>query len=67
MTKELISKYIQEKFLPNQDQRITINEVWKNRFRVNIWEEDPNRVTYSFFIKTDKNEIIYCNPSIVAA
>lgn len=67
MTKEVVSKYIDKNFVPNAGQKVTILEVWDNRYRVNIWTEEPCSISHSFFIKVKDGEVVLCNPPIVAA
>lgn len=67
MTKEVVSNYINVNFVPNGGQKITISEVWENRYRVNIWTEEPCSISHSFFIKVKDGEVVSCNPPITAA
>jgi hypothetical protein len=41
------------------DQFVQVNEVWDNRYRVNIWQTNPNKITKSFFVKAS-GEQFFC-------
>ena len=66
MTVEIVEKYIKEHYLPSRSQMINIMELWDNRYRVNIWDFDPNRITDSYFIKVNEGKVSQCSPQISA-
>ena len=66
MTVAIVEKYIKEHYLPSRSQMVNVMELWDNRYRVNIWDFDPNRITDSYFIRVNKGEVTHCSPQISA-
>jgi len=66
MTVEIVEKYIKENYHPSSRQAIDVHELWDNRYRVNIWDFDPNRITASFFIRVKDGEVSHCSPQLSA-
>ena len=66
MTVAIVEKYIKEHYLPSRSQMVNVMELWDNRYRVNIWDFDPNRITDSYFIKVKEGEVSHCSPQISA-
>lgn len=60
----LVEKYIQDNLKIETGERIVVTELWERRYRVNVWQYNPNQVNHSFFIIIRDNEISYCNPAI---
>lgn len=61
----VVFKYINKHFMPHRDQTVTIKEVWQDRFRVNIWEDDPPKIKNSFFIRVKDGKVIDSDPPLV--
>ena len=63
MSQEVVVKYIEEKAILDNDEKVVIKPLWDNRYRVNVWKFNPNRISRSYFVKVSDNGI-ECNPSI---
>ncbi len=66
MTVAIVEKYIKEHYLPSRSQMVNVMELWDNRYRVNIWDFDPNRITASYFIRVSEGKVSQCSPQISA-
>ena len=66
MTVAIVEKYIKEHYLPSRSQMVNVMELWDNRYRVNIWDFDPNRITDSYFIRVSEGKVSQCSPQLSA-
>lgn len=58
-----VEKYIKENAVLDSDEKVVVKELWNNRYRVNVWKEDPNYISQSYFVRVSESGIL-CNPSI---
>lgn len=65
-SKKIIREFIEKNYLPSEDQTIIIKEVWDGRYRVNIVNKDSFKIQGSYFIRTQDEKIVYCNPKLSA-
>ena len=47
------TRKISEMFPERKGERRDIRTLWDNRFRVNFWNEEPTRITRSYFVRVD--------------
>jgi hypothetical protein len=60
-----VEEYISKNAILDSDDKVVVKELWDQRYRVNIWKYNPNRITQSFFVRVSESGI-ECNPSIGA-
>jgi len=58
-----ILDYLEKFYIPSSDEKIEVCEVWSDRYRINIREN--NKIKASFFIRLNDGDVIYCNPPLV--
>lgn len=65
MSESIVRKFINKHYMPHMEQTVTIKQVWENRFRVNIWEEDPPKIKDSFFVRVKDGKVLDTDPPLV--
>jgi len=63
---KVADEYVRENAILDSDDHIVTKELWDNRFRVNVWKYNPNRIAQSFFVRVGESGVVECNPQIGA-
>jgi endo-alpha-1,4-polygalactosaminidase (GH114 family) len=60
-----LEQYIKDRAILDSDEKVVIKELWKGRYRVNVWKHNPNRISRSYFVRVHESGI-ECNPDLGA-
>ncbi len=66
MTVEIAQEYVKVNGVLDSDDHLQARELWDNRFRVNVWKYDPNRIVQSYFVKVSDSGVVDCSPKLGA-
>ena len=61
-----VKEYVEKTAILDSDDKVVVKELWDGRYRVNIWKYNPNRIVQSYFIQSDGDRILECNPNMGA-